>query len=265
MTRLGWRALMPQILYPALVFVLVIGGWEAGARTGLFPAYVLPAPSAVLVRGLGTVNLLLWHCWVTSGEILVGFLLALVIGVLLAAAIVFSRPVEQALYPWLVVVQVVPKVAIGPLLVVWLGIGFTPKILISFLLAFFPVVIDTMIGLKSVHPDSVRLLRSMGAGPAKRFLHLQLPNALPHIFGSMKVAITLATVGAIVGEFVGADNGLGYVLIVATGSLDTTLMFVALGWITVVALLFYGAIAGLEKKCLSWHVSLRVDHAQPGR
>ncbi|MEJ0068833.1 MAG: hypothetical protein WDO24_09035 [Pseudomonadota bacterium] len=100
MTRLGWRALMPQILYPALVFVLVIGGWEAGARTGLFPAYVLPAPSAVLVRGLGTVNLLLWHCWVTSGEILVGFLLALVIGVLLAAAIVFSRPVEQALYPW---------------------------------------------------------------------------------------------------------------------------------------------------------------------
>ncbi|MEJ0068832.1 MAG: ABC transporter permease subunit [Pseudomonadota bacterium] len=122
-----------------------------------------------------------------------------------------------------------------------------------------------MIGLKSVHPDSVRLLRSMGAGPAKRFLHLQLPNALPHIFGSMKVAITLATVGAIVGEFVGADNGLGYVLIVATGSLDTTLMFVALGWITVVALLFYGAIAGLEKKCLSWHVSLRVDHAQPGR
>jgi NitT/TauT family transport system permease protein len=250
---------VPQIGYPALVFLVVMGGWETAARCRLFPAYVLPAPWAILARGVGNADLMLWHCCVTSAEILLGFGLALVVGVLLAAAIVVARPVEQALYPWLVVVQVVPKVAIGPLLVVWLGIGFVPKILISFLLAFFPVVIDTMIGLKSVHPDSVRLLRSMGAGRAKRFAHLQLPNALPHIFGSMKVAITLATVGAIVGEFVGADSGLGYVLIVATGSLDTTLMFVALVWITVIALLFYGAIAVLEKKCLSWHVSLRVD------
>ena len=139
---------------------------------------------------------------------------------------------EQAFYPWLVFIQVLPKVALGPLLVVWFGVGFLPKALVSFLLAFFPIMIDTLVGLKSVQRDYVFLLRSMGASPLKRFLLFQLPYALPHIFASLKVAITLAVVGAIVGEFIGADKGLGYVLIVATGTLDTVLIFVALVWIS---------------------------------
>jgi NitT/TauT family transport system permease protein len=264
MTGTPWPVLVPRLLYPAAMFVIVIGGWEAGARAGGLPPYVLPAPSVIALRLAATADLMAWHCLVTSSEIVIGFALAVAVGVVLAAGVVFVRPIEQAIYPWLVVVQVVPKVAIGPLLVVWLGIGFVPKVVISFLLAFFPIVIDTMVGLKSVHPDSIQLLRSMGAGRRQRFLHLQLPHALPHVFGSMKVAITLATVGAIVGEFVGADNGLGYVLIVSTGSLDTSLMFAALVWITLLALVFYGAIATLEKQCLSWHVSLRSDRIGGG-
>jgi NitT/TauT family transport system permease protein len=253
----AWATLLPSLGYPVLIFVILIAGWETGARASLFPRYLLPAPSDILVRCLSTADVMVWHSLATTSEIIIGFLLAAAIGVLLAAVIVFVKPFEQAIYPWLVVVQVVPKVAIGPLLVVWLGIGFLPKIVISFLLAFFPVLISTMVGLRSVQRDSVFLLRSMGAGPTKCFVYLQLPNALPHIFGSLKVAITLAIVGALVGEFVGADQGLGYVLVVSTGTLDTVLMFVSFVWITGVSLLLYAAIAVVEKACVSWHESLR--------
>ena len=255
--RLPWTAWLPSVGYPLLILVILLAGWETGARTGLFPRYLLPAPSDVLERCLTTADVMVGHMVVTIDEIVVGFVLAAVIGVLLAAVIVFVRPFEQAIYPWLVVVQVVPKVAVGPLLVVWLGIGFLPKIVISFLLAFFPVLISTMVGLRSVQRDSVFLLRSMGAGPIKCFLYLQLPNALPHVFGSLKVAMTLAIVGALVGEFVGADHGLGYVLVVSTGTLDTVLMFVSFVWITAVSLLLYGVVAILETLCVSWHASLR--------
>src|SRR5690606_27960488 len=146
-----------------------------------------------------------------------------------------------------------------PLIIIWLGFGLLPKVLISFLLAFFPIMIDTIIGMKSVERDAVFLLRSMGAGPRRIFFNLRLPNALPHIFGSLKVAVTLATVGALLGEFIGADNGLGYVLIFANGSMDTTLMFAALVWISVLALAFYALVSLAEKVFLSWHVSQRKE------
>jgi NitT/TauT family transport system permease protein len=250
-------ALSARLGYPLIILVLFLLAWEGGAREGLFPPYVLPAPSVIAARFVDTTDQLVWHALTTGKEIILGFVLAVVVGVLLAALIVFVRPIEQAIYPWLVVVQVIPKVALGPLLIVWLGFGLLPKVLISFLLAFFPIMIDAMVGLKSVQRDSFFLLRSMGAGPVKTFCYLQLPNALPNIFGSLKVGITLATVGAIVGEFIGADTGLGYVLIFANGNLDTSLLFVALAWITALALILYGIIAGLEKVFVHWHVSVR--------
>ena len=247
-----------------LIFVVLCALWEAGARAGLYPPYVLPAPSAISFRLRDTAGILFYQMLVTAGEILAGFFLAVAIGVLLAAAVVFVRFIERAVYPWLVVIQVIPKVALGPLLIVWLGFGYFPKILISFLLAFFPIMIDTIIGMKSVEPEAIFLLRSMGAGDVKIFYFLRLPNALPHVFGSLKVAITLATVGALVGEFIGADRGLGYVLILANGSMDTTLMFAALVWISLLALAFYAAVAWTERACLRWHVSHRVE-AAPAR
>ena len=260
----GWFARLAGLRDAILMFIVVCLLWEAGAREGLYPPYVLPAPSQIALRLWETGGLLSAHMLVTLTEIVGGFFLAIVVGVSLAASIVFVPFVERAVYPWMVVVQVVPKVALGPLLIIWLGFGFLPKVLISFLLAFFPIMIDTMVGMKSVEREAVLLMQSMGASRRSIFFRLRLPHALPHLFGSLKVAITLATVGAIVGEFIGADKGLGYVLIFANGSMDTTLMFAALVWITGVALVLYAAVGGMERLLLRWHVSQRTVTGIPG-
>jgi NitT/TauT family transport system permease protein len=252
------RSRAADVLYPGLAALLILGVWEAVTRGGLVPHYLLPSPTAIFVRSIAVADTLMYHAWITSVEITLGFLLAVVLGVTFALGIVSVRAIERALYPWLVVVQVVPKVAIGPLLVVWLGFGLAPKVIIAFLIAFFPIMIDTMVGLRSVRRESLFLLRSMGATRWQVFLRLQLPNALPYMFAGMKVGITLAVVGAIVGEFIGADSGLGYILIFANGLLDTTLMFVALIWISVQALLFYVVVVALERYFVGWHVSHRM-------
>lgn len=248
-----------DIAYPMTSLVLMLMLWEFGARNGAFPPYILPAPSVIAARLVSTFHLLLDEAVVTGLEIILGFGLAIVVGIALAAGIVFVRLIERAVYPWLVVLQVIPKVALGPLFIVWLGFGLFPKVLIAFLLAFFPIMINAIVGLRSVQMESVYLLRSMGANRLDIFLKLQIPNALPAIFASLKVAITLATVGAIVGEFIGANTGLGYVLIAANGIMDTPLMFAALVWISVLALLLYGVVAMLEKVFIHWHVSMRSD------
>jgi len=181
--------LLAKIGYPIAVLIAILAVWQWGADKSLFPSYILPAPSVVALRTSATLSVMFDHAVVTTMEILVGFGLAVVLGVFLAWMIAFVRVFEQAFYPWLVFIQVLPKVALGPLLVVWIGVGFLPKILISFLLAFFPIMIDTLVGLKSVPRDYIFLLRSMGAGPLKRFWRFQLPYALPHIFASLKVGI----------------------------------------------------------------------------
>jgi NitT/TauT family transport system permease protein len=250
-----------DLAYPSIPFVITVLVWEFGARAGCFPSYILPAPTAIFDRLIKTANLLFHHAVVTTLEIVIGFALAVIVGVMLAVVIVLVRAVYRSVYPWLVFVQVIPKVALGPLLAVWLGFGFAPKVLMAFLLSFFPIMISAMIGLRSVETDATFLLRTMGAGPCKTLFYLQLPTALPGIFGSLKVAITLATVGAIVGEFIGANQGLGYVLITANGVLDTILIFVALSWISVLALLLYGLVALLERPFVHWHVSHRTQMA----
>ncbi len=254
--------LVARIVYPILVFIALVAAWQWGASSELFPAYILPAPSTIALRAAATLPIMFGHAVVTTMEILCGFVLAVMFGVLLAWMLAHIRIFEQAFYPWLVFIQVLPKVALGPLLVVWIGVGFLPKALVSFLLAFFPIMIDTLVGLKSAQRDYVFLLRSMGATRLKRFLLFELPYALPHIFASLKVAITLAVVGAIVGEFIGADRGLGYVLIVATGTLNTVLMFVALVWISVLSMLLYAAVSVFERVFVSWHAAARFHESR---
>jgi NitT/TauT family transport system permease protein len=249
-----------RIIFPTLPFLLVMTFWVWAADRSLFPAYVLPSPLLVIERLVTTVPDMAWHSFVTIYEVLCGFVLAIIVGISLAWLIAYVRAFELAFYPWLVFIQVVPKVALGPLLVVWVGVGFLPKVLVSFLLAFFPIMIDTLSGLQSVQRDSIFLLQSMGAKPLKSFWYFHLPHALPHIFASLKVAITFAVVGAVVGEFIGADEGLGYVLIVSTGSLDTVLMFVALIWISSLSMILYALIVALERCFISWHSSLRREY-----
>jgi NitT/TauT family transport system permease protein len=201
--------------------------------------------------------LLAMHAGITTVEIVLGFLAAVVIGIALALGMHYFPALEATLSPVILVSQVIPKVALGPLFMIWLGFGLLPKVVIAFLIAFFPLLIDTAVGLRSTEPDSILLLQSMGADRYKTFRYLLLPNALPNIFAGAKVAITLATVGAIVGEFVGASAGLGYLLQYATGTMDATLLFSALITLTVVAILLYGIVAALERASIGWHVSHR--------
>jgi NitT/TauT family transport system permease protein len=245
------------LAWPAMTFIIAIALWELVCRLGLVPAYIVPAPSAIGLRLIETWPLLVEHTAVTAVEILLGFLIAVIIGILLAVAVVYIKPFEKSIYPWLVVSQAIPKVAIGPLIILWLGFGLAPKIMIAFLIAFFPVTIATVIGLRSVETESVYLLRSMGARRWKTFIYLNLPNALPSLFGGIKVAITLATVGAIVGEFIGADKGLGYVLIFANGTMDANLSFAVIVLISILAVVFYMLASVIEDFCIKWHVSKR--------
>lgn len=251
------KDVVARVVGPIVVGVFVVVCWQWGSDSGLFPVYILPSPITIAGRLWITAPVLVVHVLVTANEIICGFVIAVVVGIFLACLLAYVRLFDQVFYPWLVFVQVLPKVALGPLIVVWLGIGFLPKAIISFLLAFFPIMIDTVAGLKSVQRDQVFLLRSMGAGYLKRFWYFQLPHALPHIFASLKVGITLAAVGAIVGEFIGADKGLGYVLITATGTLDTVLIFVALAWISMLSLVLFGGIVLLRSIFVSWHTSAR--------
>jgi NitT/TauT family transport system permease protein len=178
--------------------------------------------------------------------------------------IVYSRPLETAFYPILVAFQIVPKAAVAPIFIVWLGTGLSSKVLIAFAIAFFPVVIDTVVGLRSAQPETIHLVRSMGGNPFQVFWYVRFPNALPAIFGGLKVASTLAVVGAIVGEFVSAEKGLGYLVLVANGELDTRLVFACVFVLTLLGIVFYFVIEIIEKLVVHWHVSARQLEAMGG-
>jgi NitT/TauT family transport system permease protein len=254
--------LFRAIAVPGATAALILMVWEAASRLGWLPHFVLPAPTEIAKELVKSWRMLGSNAYVTTIEVFLGFLLALVAGVGLAVLMVYVRLIERAIYPWVVVLQVIPKVALGPLFVIWLGFGLLPKVTIAFLIAFFPILVDTLIGLKSIEQEPVFLLKSMGAREARTFWYLRLPHALPNIFAGMKVAMTLATVGAIIGEFVGANEGLGYLLLYANGVMDTRLLFATLVVISIVALILYGILAVIEKFTIRWHVSVRMDSSR---
>ena len=254
-------ARLPRTLPPALygigAVVALLLAWEAFVRIGKVSPLLLPAPTQILQSMGENLPLLLHMSLVTSVEFLLGFLLALVVGVPLGALTVYSKPIRLTLYPLLVGFQTIPKAAVAPIFVVWLGAGINSKLLIAFAISFFPIVVDTIVGLRSAAPETIHLVRSMGAGPIGVFWFVRLPAALPTIFGGLKVASTLAVVGAIVGEFVSADSGLGYLVLVANGELNTRLVFACVVMLTIIGTVFYGAIELIEKACVGWHVSMR--------
>ena len=251
------RRFFDQYGYAALVLMTLVLVWEIGALITHQPERLLPRPSVVARTLIDRWDLLLIHGSVTLLEAGLGFLLSLVVGVPLAIAIVYSETLERIIYPLLLASQAVPKIAIAPLFIIWLGFGLTPKIIIAFLIAFFPIVIATVVGLRSIDPEMLQLAQSMGTVGIKSFIKLRLPNALPNLFGGLKVAITLAVVGAIVGEFVGADQGLGYLLQVAAGNLDAPLLFASMVVLSLMAILLFLSIEWAERKLLPWHISER--------
>jgi NitT/TauT family transport system permease protein len=177
----------------------------------------------------------------------------------LALPVAFSKFVQRAIYPLLLFFQVIPKVALAPIFVIWFGFGLPPKIIIVFLLSFFPVLINGIVGLRSVDQDIINLARSTGAKGVDIFLKVRLPSALPTFFAGFKLAAISATVGAVIGEFIGSDSGLGYLILTANGDLQTDYSFAAITLLTVLGLTLYYSVEGLEKLLLPWHISQRQE------
>ena len=238
-----------------LVFLVV---WEAAVRLLKVPRYLMPPPSAVLEVFMQEFPKLLYHGWVTTYEMLLGSALAVAVAIPLAIAITASPRFDRFVTPQLLFFQVVPKVAIAPLFLVWFGVGTTPKVLVAFLISFFPIVIDAAVGLRSMSSEMRDLARSMGASRWQVFAQFQLPTSLPYLFSGLKVAATLAVAGAVVGEFVGADKGLGYLLLVTNSNMETALMFATIVALTIIGLVFFYLVEFLEAFLIPWHVTHRV-------
>ena len=263
-SRRGPVKWLAPALYPlgSLLAVLLI--WQALVSGFSIKPFILPSPYLVFRVISEHYTVLLRHTLVTSVETLIGFSLSFVLGIPIAVMIVTWRRVEESIYPVLVASQTIPKIAIAPLFIVWLGFGFLPKIIIAFLIAFFPVVISTVIGLKSTPLEMIYLGRIVGLSWWQMFAKISFPRALPEIFGGLKVAMTLAVVGAIVGEFVGASEGLGYLLMFATAQMQTALVFAALLFLVAIGVIFFAVIQFAERLTIPWHVSIRRDELQLG-
>ncbi len=242
---------------PAALLMALLAAWWTVAAAELVEAYLVPSPGATLDVLTQKTGYLTQHSWVTIYETLLGFLIAAVVGVFAAVVMVYSSTVERTLYPVLLFAQVVPKIAIAPLFVVWLGFGIAPKILIAVLIAFFPVVISMVTGLKAVDPEMLQLSATMGASPWQTFVKIRFPASLPHLFSGLKVAVTLAVTGAVVGEFVGANEGLGYVILQANGNLDTPMLFAGLLVMSLIGVVLFVLVEIAEKLLLPWHASRR--------
>jgi len=244
---------------PLLTLSLVIVAWQLVVVGFRVPEYLLPAPSGIAGAMAAEWRYLALHSAVTLYEILWGFVLAALVGVPLAMLIVYSPVIERSLYPLLVATQAVPKIAVAPLLIFWAGLGLFPKILVAFAISFFPIVIDTVVGLRSVEPELLYLARSMGAGERKIFLKIRFPSALPNVFAGLKVSVTLATVGAIVGEFIQADRGLGYALQQATSVINTQLAFATIFLLAVMGIALFVAVEALEHRLTPWSAARRAE------
>jgi len=240
---------------PAAFLVAITLLWWLVTAQGWVKPYLIPSPGAVIHEFGTDAGLLAHHSLVTLTETIVGFIVAAAVGLLCAVLIVYSRGVERTLYPLLLAAQVVPKIAIAPLFVVWLGFGITPKILVAVLIAFFPVVISGVAGLRSVDPELLDLAATMGANPWSSFVKIRFPGAIPHIFAGLKVAVTLAVVGAVVGEFVGANSGLGYIVMSSNGNLNTPQLFAALIAMSLIGIVLFAVLEIAERYAVPWRAA----------
>lgn len=236
-------------LVPVVLLFIV---WELAIWIFDIQRFLLPRPLDVLSTLWEQRELLLAESWVTFQESLWGFLLGVAVAIPIAILVTFSALASKIIYPLLVIAQVVPKVAVAPLLVVWMGFGMAPKILLAFLVAFFAIVVNTATGLNDIDPKMLHLARSMGASTWDTFVRFRLPSSLPVFFAGLKVGVTLAVIGALVGEFVGAGEGLGHLTVIAMGSLNTELVFAAIIVMAAIGVAMYVVIEILERIFVPW-------------
>jgi NitT/TauT family transport system permease protein len=237
-------------LAPVATVAVCLFAWEGAVRVLHVPIYMLPPPSMVLHDVVFQYSYFLKNAIATAWAIMLGFALAVIVGVPMATLMVYSKTLSEAIHPVLITAQVLPKVALAPLFIVWFGFGLLPKVIMTFLVAFFPIVIDTLTGLMAVRPESLMLIRSMGGNRWQSFWKVRLPTALPSMFAGFKIAMTFAVVGAIVAEFVASDSGLGYVLVEARANLATVTVFAAITWLIAMGFAFYYIVEFAERAVL---------------
>ena len=255
-----WRRL--SFPYSIIAFIVLLLVWQwATVRFAISPI-ILPPPTAVMADLVTHWRLLLDGTGTTAYEVILGFVFSVLVGVPLAILLTSSRAVERGLYPLVVAAQTIPKVAVAPILLAWFGFGLKPKIIIVILITFFPIVINSVAGLKSLNQQMRYLARSMGASRSQIFWRFQLPNALPSIFAGMKIATTLAIIGAIVAEFVGSDAGLGYQIMLANSDLDISRQFAAVIILTAIGIFFVAVVEYVERLVLPWHISVRASETE---
>jgi len=242
-------------LAPVGVLLLLVGVWEAVVRLGDVPRWLLPPPSAVGRALLTDRELLTLHARVTLVEVLLGFAAALVAGVGLAVVVDASPALRRALYPLLIASQTVPVPALAPLLLIWFGYGLLPKVLVTALIGFFPIAVNTVDGLRATDPELVALLRSMGAGRWRRFGLVRWPAALPFVFSGAKVAVAVCVIGAVFGELVGATAGLGYLLTRSLAQFQTERVVAAIVLLSLMGVGLFALVAVAERWLLPWRRS----------
>ena len=242
----------PTAWLPALLIMSVLAVWEAGCRLGGLPVFILPPPSQVLRVALLEAPRLLPHAAVTLAEILAGIGLALAVAIPLAV-VMFARPaLEKSLAPFLIASQAIPVFALAPLLVVWLGYGLASKILMAAVIIFFPITVSLLEGFKSCDPAYRTLFRLMGAGFRQTLVRLHWPWALPYFFAGLKVGVSVATIGAVIGEWVGAQQGLGYLMIQSNARLKTDWVFAAIFYLALMGLGLWWLVGRLERRMVAW-------------
>ena len=241
-----------RLFYPIAGMVIILVAWHLYVVLLSVPLVVLPGPLEVGASLLDNAKILLGESWVTALECVYGFALALGIGIPIAVVMTYSRIANQMFYPLLVASQSIPKVAVAPILLVWFGTGIESKLAMAFVIAFFPIVVDTATGLRSTSPDLLELARSLQCSRFQTFFKIQIPSALPSIFSGAKIAVTLAVIGAVIGEFIGSNEGLGNLLLTANSQLNTPLAWASLVVLSVLGMILYGAVVLAEKILMPW-------------
>ncbi|MCZ6622243.1 MAG: ABC transporter permease [Deltaproteobacteria bacterium] len=246
-----------DFLCPAVALILFFSLWEGYVRLSGIQNYILPGPLEILQGLVEHRGKLVSHSLVTAFEMLLGYSCSIIFGSLFAFLVVRSSTLDKALMPLFFFSQTVSKIAIAPLFVIWFGFGILPKVLVSFLISFFPIFISTSAGLKSVETEMLELIHSMSPTTFQVFWKVRIPTALPHFFAGARVAVPFAAVGAIVGEWIASDRGLGYYLLLMQGDFDTAGLFATILTASFTSIALYLLVARLERLFLPWHVSVR--------
>lgn len=258
--RSSWSGWVPTWVYTLLLLIVLLAIWEGYVRLFKVSPFLLPPPSTVLVAWVESLgSSILWmHTWITVVETIVGFVFAVIIGVGLGAILGKLPRLEQTVNPFIVATQVVPKVALVPLFVVWFGFGLAPKIIIAAVLAFFPILMNTILGVKSVDRGHREVLLSINASRWQVITQLEFPSALPYILTGMEMGIVLSIIGAVVGEYLGGNQGLGNVAVKEMNSYNTTALFAVIIHLSLVGFAFYAMLVACRRFAIPWHESVQV-------